>query len=183
MTHEPNETHDAFGHSLKRSYARALRWMIAGWLVGIAFVVPLVGSDSGMLPDALAIAVASAAIACLSMIPGFLTLTHTRKPARPERQTETHGSRFAGSLAAGMLIRVTGTVALFLTCRYHMATTTEMIAGMTIGWYLLLTSLEVLVLARELPKTAKAPNFPGSDFPETDFPGTGSVDTPTAVKV
>jgi hypothetical protein len=131
-----------------------------------------------MLFDAFVIAFASAAIAVLSMIPGLLTVANRSTSARPEHPTEAHWSRFAGSLAAGMMIRVTGTVALFLTCRYHMATTTEMIAGMTIGWYLLLTSLEVLVLARELPKAVSRASCPG-----TGFPGTGSVDTPTAVKV
>ncbi len=61
-------------------------------------------------------------------------------------------SRRTSRLVAGVMIRLLGTVALFLTCRYHMATSAGVIAAMTIGWYVLLTSIEVVVVARELPR-------------------------------
>lgn len=52
----------------------------------------------------------------------------------------------------GILPRLAGTVALFLLCRYHFAASAESIASLTIGWYLFLTSVEVVTLSRELPK-------------------------------
>ena len=69
------------------------------------------------------------------------------------------------NLMAGMPIRLVGTVALFLTCRYHMASSSEMIAGMTIGWYVLLTSIEVFVLARSVPRTGRVSFHASTDNP------------------
>ncbi len=129
---------------------------MAAWVIGVLFLVSVIGlREVVSLTDLLVIAVASAAIACLAMLPGLI-----RWPQRLESDPTAMWQRLAVCLFAGMAIRLAGTVALFLSCRYHMATSAEMIAGMTIGWYVLLTSIEVFVLARELPKTAKAPNFP-----------------------
>ncbi len=139
-------------------YLRVLRWVFAVWVVSLALLVA--GFMTGIfhtlinLTDLIVIAAASGGIAVLSMLPGILG------PAPSGSTPAAASGRLAMNLFAGMGIRLAGTVALFLTCRYHMATSSEMIAGMTIGWYVLLTSVEVFVLARELPKTVKAPSFP-----------------------
>lgn len=143
---------------MKRSFVHAFGWILIGWAAALCILVCVVGqTDAGMFSDSMIIAVASVAIACASMLPGLLTRGGSRAHAQGQ------GSGLAAGLFAGILIRLVGTVALFLTCRYHMASTTEMIAGMTIGWYLLLTSIEVFVLVRELPK-------PDANLAATDAP-------------
>lgn len=127
--------------SYRRSFARALAWVIAPWAMAAVVMVAVVNSlNPALLSMAVIIAIASVLIACLSMLPGLL------------RRAQSGGIVVA--VMAGIMIRLIGTVALFLTCRYHMASPVEMIAAMTIGWYVLLTSIEVFVLIRESPRDA-----------------------------
>jgi hypothetical protein len=107
--------------------------------------------------EVLLIAIASGAIACISMLPGLLALGGETNRARSESETVGHWGGIIAGVMAGNVIRMVGTVALFLTCRYHMASTIEMIVGMTIGWYVLLTSIEIIVLRRALLDVAEAP--------------------------
>lgn len=137
--------------SLRRAYWRALCRVLIGWWVGLAAVVGLaLAIEEINLVEALVIAIASVCIAWLAMLPGL-----TSPPLVPARS----GQRLSLCLFVGMAIRLAGTVALFLTCRYYMATSIGMIAGMTIGWYTLLTSVEIHALTRELPGAAKLPPF------------------------
>ncbi len=152
MTHcQPQESDKC---SFRRLYIRALGWVLSLWVVGVLFVGVIGLCGLAPMTDLLVIAVASGAIACFAMLPGLLPW-----PQRLESDSAALWQRLVACLFAGIVIRLAGTVALFLTCRYHMATSTEMIAGMTIGWYVPLTSLEVFALARELPKAAKASNL------------------------
>ena len=155
-SHRPSD----FGRTLKRSHLRAFYRVTVGWVLGLAllYCLMLAYQQQEALSDALIIAVSSGIIACLSMLPALFQGWRD-EPGQRLSESNHPWQRFTVCLLAGMMIRVTGTVALFLTCRYHMSASTELIAGMTIGWYVLLTSLEVSALARELPKTAKAPNF------------------------
>jgi hypothetical protein len=156
MTQAPPHPQQSGKRSIRRLYLRALKWVLAGWSV-VAAVVVVASVLLGQLPsiDLMGIALGSGAIACLALLPGLVG--SAERQVLGDRST---WQRLTVCLFAGMAIRLSGTVALFLTCRYHMATPTELIAGMIIGWYVLLTSLEVNVLAREIPKAAKAPNLP-----------------------
>lgn len=78
----------------------------------------------------------------------------------------------------GVMIRLTGTVALFLSCRYHMATPTTWVAAMTIGWYVLLTFVDISVLARELPEPFDAPR----DLAKDKIPSRRHSEHPTSVQ-
>ena len=110
----------------------------------------------GLWRDAMLIAVASGVIACLALLPGILiqVATPSGRPESPETLSTELGGRLIVAVAMGIAIRSTGTVALFLTYRYQLASSTEMIAAMALGWYVFLTSIEVIVLARSLPQTA-----------------------------
>ena len=149
--------------------------MWVGWAIGVILMGGFIGlGDVSRWSDAAVIAFASGVIASLSMLPGLLGgPTFGRSESETESETLGQWSRFSAAAMVGLIIRVTGTLALFLTCRYHMASTSEMIAAMTIGWYLLLTSIEVFVLVRALPNVAQ-PNV---------APTSGRFPTPSPVKV
>ena len=51
-------------------------------------------------------------------------------------------------VVAAMAIRFSGTVALFVVCRYHFGEESQSVAFLVILWYLSLTSIEVFSLAR-----------------------------------
>ena len=161
MTRDHNDTSSARREVLTRPYRLAILWTTVIWLVVVAAFLcrsflgtaQLAEVSSG---EALTVAIASLLIAYTAVLPGLFDnwvretgkadeaiTTGTRQSDRQLRQT--------GLLVAGVMIRLLGTVALFLTCRYQMATPTEAVAAMTIGWYVLLTFVEVLVMARELP--------------------------------
>jgi len=56
------------------------------------------------------------------------------------------GLEFAGSMA----LRLVGTVALFMLCRYHLAASDRLIALWVLSWYGWLTFVEVVSLCREV---------------------------------
>lgn len=146
---------------LPRAYRRAIGWTSLIWFAVMAtacLLWAILGSGhfarTGIQPgEAIAIGVASLLVSYASFAPEYLG--RRRAPASP---TIPEGSgiaqRQSGRLVAGVVIRLIGTVALFLTCRYHMATPMELVAAMTITWYVLLTSVDVAVLVCELPKGA-----------------------------
>ena len=145
---------ESFGRALRRSFWwTSVAWMMAigagalGWLcLGEPSQITTV-----VKPDeALVLAVASLLIAFGSLLP--LKLGQVDRVEGITGDESQRASRRTSRLVAGVMIRLLGTVALFLTCRYHMATSVGVIAAMTIGWYVLLTSIEVVVLARELPR-------------------------------
>ncbi|MGB0595709.1 MAG: hypothetical protein ACPGLY_03285 [Rubripirellula sp.] len=124
--------------SVRQSHHESMRWTAIaclisfGLLMTVRFTWPAIFRWSPV--DAGFIAVGSWVVAWISLAPGL-------------RMTP-HSTGFCQVLLFGIVIRLLGTVALFLTCRYHMASSAEVIAGMTIGWYVLLTSIEVFVLSR-----------------------------------
>lgn len=140
---------------LRQPFINALAWIIVGWSIVAAILwFAIDRRDTGLLTDAMLIAVASGAIACVSQFAGIL-IQLVNPTSEAKSQSQDRWGRLIVALAVVMTIRSVGTVALFLTYRYQLASSTEMIAGMTLGWYVFLTSIEVLVLARSLPKTAE----------------------------
>jgi hypothetical protein len=127
------------------AWAGALVLSLATWTVArVTLSTPI------RLGDALLLAVASLVVSYASLVPALLA--GWLMAGRSEGDRSGLGQQQSGLMVAGVMIRLTGTVALFLTCRYQMATPTAWVAAMTIGWYALLTFVDVSVLARELPK-------------------------------
>ncbi len=155
MTRESNDRPFAGREMMPRPFRHALVWTTASWCVAaviVASVLFAVKDQPILFGDALLIAVASLLISYASLLPGLVDYHSLRTLSQiPERVA---GQRQSGMLVAGVVIRLIGTVALFLTCRYQMATPSELVAAMTIGWYVLLTLVDTVVLARELPRTA-----------------------------
>lgn len=127
------------------AYRRALVWITAGWVVALGIVVASLsmGLHTGFAPDLTFSVFDTIVIATGSLLVAFLSTI-------PSMRSGASGSFFRAMLA-GISIRLLGTVALFLTCRYQLASSAEIIAGMTIGWYVLLTSVEVVAVSRFLP--------------------------------
>jgi hypothetical protein len=164
MNHPPLSTHRSPERSFKRSCAIAYGSLAVGWAIGAAIVSLVLWQltearqvNDPLQSEALVIAVASGVIASLAMLPSLLTSTGKTSPVTCSAD---RWSGISAAMMAGTVIRMIGTVALFLTCRYHMTSTTEMIAAMTIGWYVLLTAIEVIVLGRVLPDVAGRSGHP-----------------------
>lgn len=139
---------------MRRSFATALVGVIVAWTVFTAALLIWTGQqDTQLFADTVVISVASVVIAISSVLPGLLMQFDLASDDSQSQVSQLWGC-VTVALAAGMMIRVVGTVALFLTYRYHMASSSEMIAGMTLGWYVILTAIEVMVLAKTLPKSA-----------------------------
>ncbi len=124
--------------------AVALLWLLAAAVVFIASTA--LSTDNAWA--AVVITIGSGLIAATAMLAPIVLPTVKARRMRAGQTGSIH--HFFVAAAAGMTLRLIGTVALFLTCRYHLAASTEMIAAMTIGWYIFLTSVEVTILARDL---------------------------------
>lgn len=166
MVNQERQTTKASPPSWKQPFRATFSAAMVAWLLGLLATSLLFFGDRNLLFVSCLLAVCSGAIAFCSVLGGLLTAKSVES-RRGEVATTADWTGLAAAVALGMSIRVLGTVALFLTCRYHMATSTEMIAGLTIGWYVYLTSVEVFVLARELPKTARSQRAEAPHFPET----------------
>ncbi len=148
---------------------------VAGTLV-LGAIVYWLAAES--LPLVLAISIGSAAVAHLALVPGSVIVrrgqpgTAAGEGARGGEDVEaeeslapaendTDGHHDAGvdydpmvAWLAGTLVRLLGTVALVGWCRYQMAESDRngLLLGTVLGWYVVLTAIEVGVLARGLPR-------------------------------
>ena len=136
----------------RRRFVVALRRILVGWGCGFAVAVTLAWFLSpGLVTAVVSISVASGMIAVAALAP--ITWLDDRRDVsiQPAGQT-ADPSRPTGDLLSafmlGIIVRLVGTVALFLLCRYQMGQQPEVIAVLVGGWYVFLTSLEVISLAR-----------------------------------
>lgn len=167
MNQSPPSTLRRPTRSWLRTCLTAYGLLASGWVLGLVVVslvlVQLRSTEqvsSTIWSEAMVIAVASGIIGVIAMLPSLLSLRgikhQTGQSSRSQRGLAEHWTSIAAAVLAGTGIRMIGTVALILTCRYQMASTTEMIVAMTIGWYLLMTTIEVIALGRLLPAHARS---------------------------
>jgi len=127
--------------SLASLIGAVLRKLIAVWLVAaaVSFVVTWAIVPE-LIGASVLVAIWSGLISIAALLPG-------RRLGR-----SIHPLGDAGALPTvivlAMAIRVTGTVALLLFCRYQMDHQLPTLALLVGAWYLLLTSVEVSLLAR-----------------------------------
>lgn len=165
-----------------RPYATIFSFVALVWLVAFAIVFAIawsVAPDRLMGLDILGVlivSVASGLIAALAIAPGLLVIVAASETNRtdlgsrgdeiggPERGELSQGGmieRIGAAFFAGMLIRLTGTVALFLMTSYYLvppdgplqsrlATLDTRVAIWVLGWHLVLLLAEVVSLARVL---------------------------------
>ncbi len=148
-------------------FLSALAWVAAAWAVGVialGIVCFVVSTDASLDPLAAGvIAIGSGLIACGAMLAGgwlFRQLS-PRSSLADSEPNHAQANALLAATAAGMFLRLVGTVALFLSCRYHLAASEVVIGTMAVGWYLYLTSVEVTALARELKRFDLAPGPQG----------------------
>ena len=94
-----------------------------------------------LLWSALWISFASGVVSLFALLPGILIGGEAKSPA-------SRANVFMVGCVAAMAIRVTGTVALLVTCGYQMHFPLQTLAIFVCGWYVLLTALEIVWLAK-----------------------------------
>lgn len=141
----------------------ALNWIAAAWAIGavsIGVVCMMAPQASPIEPlAAAAITIGSGLVATVAMLIGAMLNRSLCPPyhANDSVHAANPAAAMLASAVAGMLVRLVGTVALFMTCRYHLAASVEVVGSMTVGWYLYLTTVEVAALARELKRIDHVP--------------------------
>ncbi len=134
-------------------FHRALLAAITAWFVGLGVseaAIYIIATEHFGL--ATIIAVCSGGIAILAMVPGVLL----------ERAASRPTAGYFTVLMASIVLRLIGTVALFVLCRYHMANSLEIAAILTIVWYVYLSTVEVVVLAKQLSRLDQNSRFAAS---------------------
>lgn len=110
---------------------------------------------SGQWTMVILISIASGLVSLAALVPGWLI----GKSVANDKSVLT-GVATVG-VSAALAIRFTGTVALFVACRYHFGVeATGWIAFLVIGWYVLLTIVEVQQLAKGLTSLDRKPARP-----------------------
>ncbi|NND99036.1 MAG: hypothetical protein HKN47_17100 [Pirellulaceae bacterium] len=138
-------------HRADKPFSNVVRAVVISWvLLGTLLVgaVALLGPEH--FAEVVVITVASGLIAIGSLLPGLLTQRWRENTAKL-RSNRRPNPNYASALMLGVLLRLIATVALFVMCRYQMAAPVAWIAALTIFWYVVLTSVEVACLARNLP--------------------------------
>ncbi len=125
-------------------FARMIGLVLLAWVLGCCVSVAIAAFFSGSvgLREVFAIAVLSGGVGVAGMLP--FSRVASRMLGGPSIAEVLAGElgRFV-AFSIGMMIRIVGTVALFLLCRYHMTTGTTQLAAWVLGWYVYLTIVEV----------------------------------------
>lgn len=144
-------------------FRSALMWVAAAWAVGAVIVGGACLLSPAASPfDPLAAAVitiGSGLVAGGAVFAGALLHRSLSPPPclGDSKPASNPAATLLASAVAVMSLRLVGTVALFLTCRYHLAASVEVVGSMTVGWYLYLTTVEVAAVAHESKRIDHAP--------------------------
>lgn len=162
-----NDTPGVTGGQVRCIFISATKQLLAFWLAAtglsvllqVALGPPLSSGPFGSLVvpvgQALVIATASGLISLVALLPGCL-LRH------PAAGVQLRAGLFLIGSVVAMAIRFGGTVALFVACRYQFGSSTEALAVLVCGWYVLLTSAEIFLLARGSSSMGSGPS-PSAD--------------------
>lgn len=120
----------------------SLAWMV----LAIISTVLLTWLNPELLWPSLTIAGMSGLISVVALVPGMSLAGHPAAGGRDGKSTRT--MMFLIACVAAMAIRVAGTVALLVACRYQMGLPLQTMALLVCGWYVVLTSVEITWLAK-----------------------------------
>tara|TARA_R110002049_G_scaffold2750_2_gene21747 strand:- start:625397 stop:625945 length:549 start_codon:yes stop_codon:yes gene_type:complete len=148
-----------------QSFLVALRHVALAWLAGsmltmlVAYLV-----DTAVLVPAFVVAIGSGLVALVAMAPVAWFSQRSGHPSSamvasradvslaPGVAGDVPESALSGDLVSafmlGTTLRLVGTVALFLLCRYQLGLQPEKIAALVGVWYVWMTSVEVVTLAK-----------------------------------
>ncbi len=141
--------------SPRRTFRLAQRNVAVVWGGAMMVQMAVVGF---VWPDradaAISVAIASLAIAIASLESGLRLVSagHSDSGSLAGQTAEA----FLGAISAGTLIRLVGTIALLIWCRYHFEPLLGFLAFNVIGWYVVLTVTEVVSIVRRLENDTKS---------------------------
>ena len=148
--------------SVGDAHASSFKSVLFAWTVAVfVLLVALAVVQPQRLFGSAVIAFCSGLVTVLSMAPGLAMWFSDTASELPKSETEAHHKQFRDFVVAssfGMLFRIVGTVALFLFCRYQLAEPAGWAAAMTLTWYLLLTTVEIVTLCRSHSPVDSRPN-------------------------
>ena len=171
------ETQTVEAVSIRSLFGKVTSRMLLVWVILAVFsTVAVYFSAADLLWPTTFIAVMSGLISICALVPG-MTLASPRFPVESElsrRQRIQRSGLFLVGIQATMIIRVIGTVALLVLCRYQLGLPVETIVLFVCGWYIALTAFEVFWLAKkatvlnavnsEVPLAASDALVDGTDF-------------------
>ena len=137
----------------ERPFTRAA-WAVAaawGWATAVAVPTAVVWLGQSWAV-ASTITVGSGLVAAVALAPGL------RWQSRRAVTGDAASWGRLSDLLSAMAIRLLGTVALFMLCRYQMAAVSaQSIAIWVLAWYAWLTAVEVTAVVRELNRPQSTP--------------------------
>jgi hypothetical protein len=134
------------------------RALVVSGIVWFSLSVMLISAISFLaidyLRETMLVTLLSGLVAAVSLTPGLVSEWSFRLSTHPGQASRAAkaNQNYLGPVFGGIILRLVATVALFVMCRYQFAESVNWIAGLTIGWYVVLTAVEVTVLAKNLPK-------------------------------
>ncbi|WP_168563743.1 hypothetical protein [Crateriforma spongiae] len=151
-----------------RPFETSLRWMLVGWAAMlpaaavVAWAVPVLAAG---LPARhwLALAISSLIVAVAAVTPAMVrgrlreAATAGQDVGGSDGEDALAYQGFGAEFVLSALLRLVGTVVLFMLCRYHMAASDRITAAWLLAWYVYLVTLEVISLARTIPKADPSP--------------------------
>ncbi|MGB7344635.1 MAG: hypothetical protein WBD20_10500, partial [Pirellulaceae bacterium] len=145
MIHRSSPSEARSGTFLNAAKVVSVVWV----LVAVVFLSATRVFAAGHLREMIVISVLSGLIALVSLVPGLVgELTRRFAPESPTTASEQQNH--LGPLFGGIILRMLGTVALFVLCRYQLAGSVKWIAAVILGWYVVLTFTEIAMLAHSL---------------------------------
>ena len=126
------------------------RWsffaILVAWFAGAILMMGFSHYDVLPFPPRLIwlVTIGSGMVGLAAGIPGVL--------GELTQRGDTSPGQITFGFSAGSLVRLFGTIALIALCRYHMPAATHEAAITILGWYCYLTTVDVVVLARLLPR-------------------------------
>lgn len=140
--------------TIRGLFASVLRRVLLTWIMLAAVITLAIGWLAPELTwPSLTIAGMSGLISIIALVPGISLgdRSAARAGSADAAKMAPNSTRtllfIVGSVAA-MAIRVAGTVALLVACRYQMGLPLQTMAFLVCGWYVVLTSVEITWLAK-----------------------------------
>jgi hypothetical protein len=128
-------------------FRRIVRLAAIAWMVGVAIslLVGISGITALSLGQIARISAASGFLGLVAILPFSNKAVQRLGGASVAEVLSSEVGLFV-AFSIGMGIRIAGTVALFLACRYQMVATDGEIAAFVLAWYLYLTLIEIALV-------------------------------------
>lgn len=142
--------HLTFSKAIRGPFTFTAIGVSIAWVVGCVVLLSVASLFSGdFVSDTILISVLSGLIALASLTFGMVREWVAILEPKDRQDTKVKKD-YIVPLFGGMILRLIATVALFIICSYQVAGSVEWIALVTIGWYVFLTTIEVVLLSSRI---------------------------------